>query len=67
MSAYPPPTEESAEMLSRPRIIVDMHGVILAWYLPDVLPEGRQVSGRDGLIKAKARNDPLTDANMEFK
>ena len=29
--------------VSRPCIIVDMHGVILAWYLPGILKDSRQV------------------------
>ena len=41
-TAYPPPPTKSV-VQHRPTVVIDMHGVILAWYLPDVLPEKRQV------------------------
>jgi hypothetical protein len=43
LNAYPPPSAESDKILDAPGIIIDMHGVILAWYLPEVLPAERQV------------------------
>jgi hypothetical protein len=42
---YPLRNDSAAELpISRPCIIVDMHGIILAWYLPGVLQDSRQVS-----------------------
>ena len=42
---YPPQTNSAAELpKSRPCIIVDMQGIILAWYLPGILRDSRQVS-----------------------
>jgi hypothetical protein len=38
---YPPLKNITASM---PCIIVDMHGVILTWYLPGILTDARQVS-----------------------
>jgi len=37
-----PPLEDAAVTI-RPCIIVDLHGVILAWYLPGILSNCRQV------------------------
>jgi hypothetical protein len=37
---YPPLNEVK---VSRPCIIVDMHGVIVTWYLPGILSDSRQV------------------------
>ena len=37
-----PPVEDTA-VKTRPCIIVDLHGVILAWYLPGILSNSRQV------------------------
>jgi hypothetical protein len=42
---YPPRNNSTAEVhISRPCIIVDKHGVILAWHLPGILKDSRQVS-----------------------
>lgn len=42
---YPPRNDLTAEVpISRPCIIVDMHGIILAWHLPRILKDSRQVS-----------------------
>ena len=42
---YPPLIDSDDEdTRSSPCIIVDMHGVILAWYLPGILEDSRQVS-----------------------
>src|SRR5258708_28535968 len=38
---YPPLNEVTASM---PCIIVDMQGIIMAWYLPGILTNSRQVS-----------------------
>ena len=43
LKAYPPPSAKSDKIMDAPGIIVDMHSVILAWYLPEVLPMERQV------------------------
>ena len=41
---YPPQNESAADLpISRPCIIVDMQGIILAWYLPGILKDSRQV------------------------
>jgi hypothetical protein len=41
---YPPENNSAADLLiSSPCIIVDMQGVIGAWYLPGILKESRQV------------------------
>jgi hypothetical protein len=37
-----PPLNDSVKM-TRPCIITDLHGAILAWYLPGILNESRQV------------------------
>jgi hypothetical protein len=51
-TAYPPPTTESSSVVQhRPMILMDMHGVILAWHLPNILPTERQVCM--GLIARK--------------
>jgi hypothetical protein len=42
--AYPPIDDMEQTMISWPTVIVDMHRVILAWYLPGVLGTARQVS-----------------------
>ena len=44
LKAYPPPSGTSEKIMDTPSIIVDMHGVILAWGLPGVLPMHRQAS-----------------------
>ena len=42
---YPPRGDLAASIsLSSPCIIIDMHGIILAWYLPGILTEARQVN-----------------------
>jgi hypothetical protein len=42
---YPPLDDSAAEPpVSRPCVIVDKHGIILAWYLPGILQDSRQVS-----------------------
>jgi len=42
---YPPCGNLAAgNNISRPCIIVDRHGIILAWYLPGILTEARQVN-----------------------
>jgi hypothetical protein len=42
---YPPRNDSASEVpISRPCIIVDMHGIILAWHLPRILKDSRQVS-----------------------
>jgi hypothetical protein len=42
---YPPRDDSAAGVpISRPCIIVDMQGIILAWYLPGILKDSRQVS-----------------------
>ena len=41
--AYPPIGDMEPNKISRPTVVVDMHGVILAWYLPGVLGNARQV------------------------
>jgi hypothetical protein len=42
---YPPRNKSAADdTMSRPCIIVDMHGTILAWYLPGILKDSRQVN-----------------------
>ena len=43
MKAYPPPLGLSDESFETRRVILDKHGVILAWYLLDILPPQRQV------------------------
>ena len=46
---YPPLNDSAAEVpISRPSIIVDMQGIILAWYLPGILKDSWQV-GLDNL------------------
>jgi hypothetical protein len=41
---YPPWNDLTTEVpISRPCIIVDMQGVILAWHLPGILKDSRQV------------------------
>jgi hypothetical protein len=42
--AYPAPRHASEAVCCEPRIITDMHGVILGWYLPEALVKDRQVS-----------------------
>lgn len=42
---YPPRGDSAAEVpMSRPCIIVDMQGIILAWHLPGILKDSRQAS-----------------------
>ena len=42
---YPPEGNLAAGIVnSKPCIIVDMHNVILAWYLPGILSKSRQVN-----------------------
>ena len=42
---YPPRNDSAADIpISRPCIVVDMQGVILAWHLPGILTDSRQVS-----------------------
>ena len=42
---YPSHSDLAAGIsLSSPCIIIDMHGIILAWYLPGILTEARQVN-----------------------
>jgi hypothetical protein len=43
LNAYPPPACDPSKIHDQPMTLVDMHGVILAWYLPDVLGGVRQV------------------------
>jgi hypothetical protein len=41
---YPPEENSAAKVpISSPCIIVDMQGIILAWYLPRILNRSRQV------------------------
>lgn len=40
---YPPLSAEPFPMVNAPCIIIDIHGVILGWYLPEVLSLSRQV------------------------
>ena len=42
-SEYPPPVDLLQMVVDVPSIVVDMHGVILAWYLPQVLSPKCQV------------------------
>ncbi|KAH9037002.1 hypothetical protein EDB85DRAFT_1861756 [Lactarius pseudohatsudake] len=40
---YPPQNDSAADIpISRPCIVVDMQGVILAWHLPGILTDSRQ-------------------------
>ena len=41
---YPPKDLATGDPISKPCIIVDMQGIILAWYLPNILKESWQVS-----------------------
>ena len=43
---YPPRSDFAAAgvAISRPCIVVDMDNVILAWYLPGILSDSRQVN-----------------------
>ena len=43
---YPPQGDSAAARVtvSHPCIVVDMDNVILAWYLPDILSDSRQVT-----------------------
>jgi hypothetical protein len=42
-NAYPPRYDLWDTVTTKPSLVVDMHGVILAWYLPLVLSRDRQV------------------------
>ena len=41
---YPPNDLATGDPISKPCIIVDMQGIILAWYLPGILKDSQQVS-----------------------
>lgn len=58
---YPPLTGVS---VSSPCIIVDMHGVILAWYLPGILDDSRRV-GLFTLSVRGSKSDSFQGAIME--
>jgi hypothetical protein len=44
LGCYPPPPNASDLVMNKPGTVVDRHGIILAWYLPNILPKQRQVS-----------------------
>ncbi|KAI9431400.1 hypothetical protein H4582DRAFT_2082573 [Lactarius indigo] len=55
---YPPRNDSAADIpISRPCIIVDMQGVILAWHLPGILNDSRQSE----MMAATAKLHPLLE------
>ncbi|KAI9429534.1 hypothetical protein H4582DRAFT_2089013 [Lactarius indigo] len=55
---YPPRNDSAADIpISRPCIIVDMQGVILAWHLPGILNDSRQSE----MMAAMAKLHPLLE------
>ena len=41
---YPIDPEYKDRLITEPTLIIDIHGKILAWYLPGALSQARQVS-----------------------